>query len=157
MRDIFTREAICLYADRSIPGSSVSRELDRVILERGKPNANICDNGTEFTGKEMDQWEHRTGVQLRFIEPGKPTQNAFIESFNGKFRRECLDQNWFLDLNDVRTTIETWREEYNNERPTKPFGETYTDRVCKTVREFDSQSEPKLGSLELSNRGASVT
>jgi len=131
VRDIFTREAICLYADRSIPGTSVSRELDRVIAERGKPNAIICDNGTEFTGKEMDQWEHRTGVQLRFIEPGKPTQNAFIESFNGKFRRECLDQNWFADLNDARTTIELWRNEYNTERPTKPLGKLTPTEFAK--------------------------
>lgn len=122
VRDIFTRESICLYADRSIPGSVVARELDRVIAERGKPCGIVCDNGTEFTGKEMDQWENRTGVQLRFIEPGKPTQNAFIESFNGKFRRECLEQNWFGDLNEARTTIEIWRKEYNDERPTKPLG-----------------------------------
>lgn len=123
VKDIFTHESICLFVDRSIPGASVARELNRIIEARGaRPKAIICDNGTEFTGKEMDQWESRTGVELRFIQPGKPVQNAFIESFNGKFRRECLDQNWFIDLEDARRTIEEWRYEYNNERPTKPLG-----------------------------------
>lgn len=132
VKDIFTREAVCLFADRSIPGESVTRELDRAIADRGaRPAGIICDNGTEFTSKAMDQWEARTGTELRFIQPGKPIQNAFIESFNGKFRRECLDQNWFVDLEDARSTIAAWRHEYNNERPTKPLGKLTPTEFAK--------------------------
>jgi putative transposase len=123
VKDLFTHECICLYADRSIPGAEVARQLEKVISVRGaKPKAIICDNGPEFISKAMDQFENRNGLQLRFIEPGKPIQNAFIESFNGKFRKECLDMNWFTDLNDVRKTFAEWRTEYNTERPTKPLG-----------------------------------
>lgn len=143
VKDIFTHESLCLYVDRSIPGASVARELDRAIKVRGaKPKGIICDNGTEFTGKAMDQWESKTGVELRFIQPGKPIQNAFIESFNGKFRRECLDQNWFIDLDDARRTIEEWRHEYNNERPTKPLGKL-------TPSEFAKRYEIQVGTANI--------
>lgn len=142
VKDIFTRESICLYVDRSIPGARVARELDRIIEARGKPTAIVCDNGTEFTGKAMDQWESHTGVDLRFIQPGKPIQNAFIESFNGKLRRECLDQNWFIDLEDARRTIEEWRQEYNNERPTKPLGK-------RTPTEFAKWYESQVGTATI--------
>lgn len=132
VKDIYTRESVCLYVDRSIPGGSVARELDRVIAERGcAPRGIVCDNGTEFTGKVMDQWEERTGVKLQFIERGKPVQNAFIESFNGKFRRECLDQNWFADLAETRVIVENWRQEYNNERPTKALGKLTPTEFAK--------------------------
>jgi len=123
LKDLYTHEALSLYVDRSIPGSSVARELSKVIADRsGKPERIICDNGTEFVSKAMDLWEAETGVKLTFIAPGKPIQNAFIESFNGKLRAECLDQNWFTDLADAKSVIEEWRKEYNNDRPTKPLG-----------------------------------
>jgi putative transposase len=139
LKDLFTHESICLFAERSIPGQTVANKLDDVIRERGsKPKSIICDNGTEFTCKAMDQWEHRTGVTLQFIEPGKPIQNAFIESFNGKLRRECLDQNWFKDLADAKETLESWRQEYNNERPNKPLGKL-------TPSEFAKQHKALVG------------
>jgi putative transposase len=123
LKDIFTHESLCLYVDRSIPGHSVANQLNKVISQRrAKPEGIICDNGSEFVSRVMDQWEAKTEVQLRFIDPGKPIQNAFIESFNGKLRAECLDQNWFTDLEDARKTIEKWRIEYNTDRPTKPLG-----------------------------------
>src|SRR5690606_29005614 len=123
LKDLFTHEAICLHVDRSITGRDVAIVLNRMIFLRGQnPEAIICDNGTEFTSKAMSIWEIESGVELRFIQPGKPTQNAFIESFNGRFRAECLDQNWFLNLEDARLTIEGWRREYNEDRPTKPLG-----------------------------------
>lgn len=123
LKDLFTHESLCCYVDRSIPGQTVALQLDQVIAKRSsKPIGIICDNGTEFVSRAMDQWEQRTGVQLRFIDPGKPIQNAFIESFNGKLRAECLDQNWFRNLEDAREIIERWRIEYNTERPNKPLG-----------------------------------
>ena len=103
--------------DFSLPGERVTRVLDRVAAERGYPNVIVCDNGPEFRGEALDQWAHRHGVQLAFIEPGKPVQNAYIESFNGKFRDECLNENWFVSLADAQQTIEAWRIDYETARP----------------------------------------
>jgi putative transposase len=132
VKDLFTRKAICLRADVSIPGQSVASQLSRVIEQRGaKPARIICDNGTEFTSKAMEIWEQNTEVKLQFIQPGKPIQNAFIESFNGRLRSECLNQNWFLDLNDAKSTLEVWRRVYNEERPTKPLGKLIPSEFAK--------------------------
>ncbi len=90
---------------------------DRLLKHRGKPKAIRVDNGSEFTSKAMDQWAYFNKVELDFSRPGKPTDNAFIESFNGKFRTEYLNQNWFLSLTDVRDKIEAWRQDYNRTRP----------------------------------------
>lgn len=122
VKDLFTHEALLLHADLSITGNIVAHVLDQLKAKRGLPQAIICDNGSEFVSKAMDQWAFANGVQLRFIQPGKPIQNAFIESFNGRFRASCLDENWFSDLNDARITIELWRQEYNFDRPNKPLG-----------------------------------
>jgi len=122
IKDLFTHESIMLHVDLSITGAYVARALGYLKITRGLPKAIICDNGPEFISRAMDQWAFASGVELRFIQPGKPIQNAFIESFNGKFRRECLDQNWFTDLSDARAKIEEWRTEYNNDRPNKPLG-----------------------------------
>jgi putative transposase len=136
IKDLFTHELICLHVDRSIPGCAVARALDRVIAERGQwPDGIICDNGTELTSKAMDMWEHRTGAKLQFIEPGKPIQNAFIESFNGKFPRECLDQHWFSDLSQARQIIEAWRIETNPMRPTKPLGQLTPSEFAKKYQD----------------------
>lgn len=91
--------------------------LDRLLKHRGKPKTIRVDNGSEFTSKAMDQWAYFNKVELDFSRPGKPTDNAFIESFNGKFRTEYLNQNWFLSLTDVRDKIEAWRQDYNRTRP----------------------------------------
>ena len=122
VRDVFTREAILLHADVSIRGQDVAEVLTKLKQTRGLPKTITCDNGSEFISKAMDQWAFANGVELKFIQPGKPVQNAFIESFNGRFRSDCLNSNWFKDLHDVRSTIETWRYEYNFERPNKPLG-----------------------------------
>ncbi len=81
------------------------------------PKVIKVDNGSEFISKAMDEWAYRNGVKLEFSRPGKPTDNAFIESFNGRLRQECLQQNWFLSLDDVRQIVEAWREDYNDKRP----------------------------------------
>ena len=96
--------------------------LSRLIRERGKPESIWVGNGTEFTSRAMDQWAYWNQVKLDFSRPGKPTDNAFIESFNGKFREECLSQNWFLSLQDAREKIESWREDYNENRPHSSLG-----------------------------------
>lgn len=115
--DDLTRENHAIEVDRSLPGARIVRVLDRVATVHGYPTAIVCDNGPEFTGRALDQWAYQHGVRLHFIQPGRPVQNAFIESFNGRFREECLDQHWFLDLADARRTIDAWRVDYNTRRP----------------------------------------
>jgi putative transposase len=115
--DDCTRESPAIEVDFSLPGARVVAVLDRLKQSHGLPKAIVCDNGPEFAGAELDEWAYRNGVVLDFIDPGKPTQNAFVESFNGTFREECLNENWFVSLADAQQTIEAWRIEYNTERP----------------------------------------
>lgn len=117
LMDGYTREALAIEVDTSLPGLRVVRVLDRLRERRGTPAAIQVDNGTEFTSRVVDQWAYQHQVALHFIARGKPTQNAFIESFNGKFRDECLNQNWFVDLGEARDQIEAWRVDYNTVRP----------------------------------------
>lgn len=115
--DDFTKEAIALVLDHSISGDYVTRALDEVVRFRGAPRAIRTDQGPEFTGRALDQWAYRHGVDLKLIQPGKPTQNAYIESFNGKFRDECLNEHWFASLAEARFLINSWRRDYNERRP----------------------------------------
>ncbi len=117
LMDGYTREALRVEPDTSLPGLRVVRILDSLRERRGTPTAIQVDNGTEFTSRVVDQWAYQNQVALHFIERGKPTQNALIESFNGKFRDECLNQNWFVDLRHAREVIEAWRVDYNTVRP----------------------------------------
>lgn len=105
-----------VYVDHSISGIVVTKELDRMIKQHGKPQRIQVDNGPEFTSKAMLEWSYRKNIELDFTRPGKPTDNAFIESFNGTFRDECLNQNWFSTLAEARVVIESWRKEYNEDR-----------------------------------------
>ena len=118
--DDYSRECVSQIVDFSISGQRLAREFDR--LTRQLPKTIVCDNGPEFTSKAMFFWAKRTGVKLHFIQPGKPTQNAFVESFNGKFREYCLNLNWFAGLEDARLTIERWRQHYNHVRPHRSLG-----------------------------------
>jgi putative transposase len=122
LMDGYTREALGIEADTSLPGLRVVRVLEQLRERRGVPTAIQVDNGTEFTSRVVDQWAYQNGVALHFIERGKPTQNALIESFNGKFRDECLNQNWFVDLRDARAVVEAWRVDYNTVRPHSSLG-----------------------------------
>ena len=97
--------------------------LEQLVADRGAPQINVCDNGPELTGRDFDEWAYRTGVKIHFIQPGKPTQNAYVESFNGKFRDECLNEHWFLDLEDARNKIEYRRVDYNEVRPHSSLGD----------------------------------
>lgn len=120
--DDATHEAVTIEVERAISGLGVTRVLDRLAHSRGLPQVIRTDNGKEFCGKAMVIWAHQQGVQLRLIQPGKPNQNAYVESFNGRLRDECLNEHWFTHLLQARTTIETWRREYNEERPKKALG-----------------------------------
>lgn len=114
--DDFTRRCLALEVDSSFSGARIARILREQCA--GKENLTIvCDNGPEFTSKALDQWAYSEGIKLHFIRPGKPTENAFIESFNGKFRNECLNCSWFSDLFMARREIEAWRNDYNDVRP----------------------------------------
>lgn len=115
--DDATHESIAVVTEHSMGGNHLTRVLDGICAQRGKPAVIRSDNGKEFTGKAMLNWSHRNGVALRLIEPGKPNQNAYIESFNGRLRDECLNEHWFTSLAHARVVIETWRREYNEERP----------------------------------------
>lgn len=120
--DIFTREALALEVDTSLPGSRVVRVLDRVAGERSLPATIVLDNGPELIGRALEQWAHGHTVTLHFIDPGKPVQNAFCESFHGRVRDECLNEHWFLGLADARRIVEAWRQDYNGERPHSALG-----------------------------------
>ena len=115
--DDFSKEAINLAVDFGISGHYVTRVLDQAARFRGYPKAIRTDQGPEFTGNALDQWAYRHGVQLKLIQAGRPTQNAFIESFNGRFRDECLNDHWFTSLAQARTLIAAWRRDYNRHRP----------------------------------------
>jgi putative transposase len=117
VKDDHSKELVGQLVDYSICGAMVGRFLTRLIEQRRAPDQITCDNGTEFTSKAMFFWQKESGVNLAFIQPGKPTQNAFVESLNGRFRAECLDQHWFRTLDEAREIIDAWRHHYNNERP----------------------------------------
>ena len=131
--DVCTRERLAIEAGQSLKGEDVVRTLNRLKQERGIPRFLFCDNGSEFTSQAMDLWAYQNGVKIDFSRPGKPTDNAFVESFNGTFRAECLNTCWFVTLLEAKQMIEAWRREYNNEsRPHRSLGE-------RTPSEFASQ------------------
>ncbi|NYI26346.1 putative transposase [Sulfitobacter geojensis] len=115
--DDFSRENLVLVADTSLSGQRVTRELDQIIAERGMPKTIVSDNGTEFTSMAILKWVQDTGIDWHYIAPGKPQQNGFIESFNGKLRDECLNETLFGTLGDARETLEEWQQDYNWRRP----------------------------------------
>ena len=120
--DDATHEAVAVIPERAIGGEQLTRILDRLWFERGLPRVIRTDNGKEFYGRAMLNWAHQRGLQLRQIQPGKPNQNAYIESFNGRLRDECLNEHLFVSLGDAKAIIEAWRQEYNHERPKKALG-----------------------------------
>jgi putative transposase len=115
--DVFTREALALEVDTSLPGTRVVRVLDRLLDERDCPVQLVLDNGPELISRALEEWAHQHAVSLHFIDPGKPIQNAHCESFHGRLRDECLNEHWFLGLRDAQHIVEAWRQDYNRERP----------------------------------------
>jgi putative transposase len=120
--DDYSRACVGQLVDLSISGERISRYLDEISATRPLPKTLVMDNGPEMTSKAMFFWSRRRGVNLHFIQPGKPTQNAFVESFNGRFRDSCLNQYWFRDLDDAREIIAAWRRHYNEVRPHSSLG-----------------------------------
>ena len=120
--DDYNRECLAAEVDTSLPGARVVRVLERLRELRGLPQVLVMDNGPEFAGQALDVWAYEQGVKLHFIDPGKPVQNAFIESFNGRMRDECLNEHWFTSLGEARETMEVWRRDYNEVRPHSSLG-----------------------------------
>src|SRR3984893_2377831 len=120
--DAFTREALAIEVDQGIKGDQVVAVMTRLALIRGARRTIRVDNGPEFISKALDRWAYENGVTLDFSRPGKPTDNAFVESFNGRLRDECLNAHWFLSLADAKSKIEAWRRQYNESRPHTVLG-----------------------------------
>ena len=131
--DQFTKEGLCTHADRQQSGKKVVEQLNQLVAERGAPDSITIDNGSEFAGRELETWAYERGVKLDFIRPGKPVQNGFIESFNGRLRDECLNLEMFFDLNDARKKIELWRQDYNRNRPHSSLGDRTPEEFARTL------------------------
>jgi len=129
--DDYSRECLAIETDTSLRGARVVQVLERLYSARGLPKVITMDNGPEFTGNALDKWAYQRGVKLNFIRPGKPSDNAFIESFNGKFRDECLNENWFLSIASAKEIIEAWRVDYNRNRPHSSLGNLTPDEFAK--------------------------
>lgn len=140
--DDATHEAVAIVPERAMGGQQLVRILDRLAVTRGLPKAIRTDNGKEFCGRAMLSWAHERGVRLFLIEPGKPNQNAYIESFNGRFRDECLNEHWFTSLQHAKVVIDAWRREYNEERPKKSLGGLTPAAYAKTLTQKSGKLPP---------------
>jgi len=129
--DDFSRECVAIEVDRSLPGLRVARVLDRLQATIGLPQCIVVDNWPEFAGRTLDAWAYTHDVTLRFIRPGKPIENAYVESFNGKFRDECLNEHWFVSLADAKAAIEAWRVDYNGVRPHSSLNGATPDQFAR--------------------------
>jgi putative transposase len=133
MVDVFTRESVAIEVGQALKGTDVVEALNRLRFERGIPKMLFCDNGSEFTSQILDLWAYQNGVKIDFSRPGKPTDNAYVESFNGTFRAECLDTHWFGTLAEAKESIEAWRKEYNESRPHRALGERTPNEFAHEV------------------------
>ena len=148
--DDCTRECLAIEVDTSLTGKRVVAVLDRLIEQRGAPQSITVDHGPEFEGQALDAWAYQHDIRLAFIRPGKPVENAYIESFNGRFRDECLNEHWFITIEHARRLIERWRIEYNTERPHSSLGNQtpaeYADGLARAVTEtVSSTADPSCG------------
>ena len=121
--DVFTRECLAIEPGQKLGGADVVNVLSRIATQHGVPKRIYCDNGSEFTGRLVDLWAYANKVTMQFSRPGKPTDNAFIESFNGSLRDECLNVHWFTDLTDAKQKLQAWQREYNESRPHRALNE----------------------------------
>ena len=144
--DNFSRECPVMEADHSLTGQRVARVLDRIALVRGLPQVITVDNGPEFISKALDLWAVENKVRLRFIAPGKPVQNAFIESFNGRLRDECLNEHIFVNLHNAQQIIESWRQDYNTNRPHSSLKDMTPEEFST---EFFRNQQAEITNLEL--------
>ncbi len=141
--DQFTRECLLLYADSTLSSEKVAAELERVVRERRVPMSITVDNGSEFASRAMDAWAYGHGIRLDFIRPGKPVENGYIESFNGRLRDECLNVSLFFSLEDAREKLEQWRQDYNRARPHSALGDQAPEAFAAAWSRSAS-SDPEL-------------
>jgi putative transposase len=146
--DQFTRECLVLLVDSSLTGTRVAQTLSEIVAERGAPISITVDNGTEFQSKAMDLWAYQHGVQLDFIRPGRPVENGYIESFNGRLRDECLNVQVFLNLADTREKLEHWRQDYNQVRPHSSLGDSAPEEFATAWQAAAATASPD-GLLEV--------
>jgi putative transposase len=158
--DLYTRESLALVADRSLTGVKVAAALSRVLQRRSAPTAITVDNGGEFVSRAMDAWAYAHDVRLDFIRPGRPVENAFIESFNGKLRDECLNTHVFTSVAEAQKILDAWREDYNLVRPHSSLQDRTPAAVgamwvgSREARESTAANEDRI---ELGTAGRFVT
>lgn len=144
--DVFTRESLAIEVGQRLKGEDVVSTLNQIRGERGVPKFLYCDNGSEFASQIMDSWAYHNRVQIDFSRPGKPTDNAHVESFNGMLRAECLDVHWFASLAEAKQVIESWRREYNESRPHRSLGErTPSEFACQIALNGDLPGSQTVG------------
>lgn len=157
VEDQLTREGLAAEVDTSLPGPRVARALNRIVAERGKPEMIVSDNGTELTGNAMLKWAEDNRVEWHYIAPGKPQQNGFMESFNGKLRDECLNEHVFSSLAQARHIIEAWRIDYNTVRPHSSLGYLTPEEFAASWRAApDKQQQPDAAPRPATGRAAAV-
>jgi putative transposase len=145
--DVFSREGLAIEVGQRLRGEHVVEVLNRLVRERGAPDYLFADNGAEFTGQLVDMWAYHNGTKIDFSRPGKPTDNAFIETFNGTLRDECLNLHWFETIAEARILIEAWRKDYNESRPHMALGnQTPQEYLLRT-----STSQPAERSATVEN------
>ena len=157
--DQFTRECLALFADNALSGEKVATALDKIVLLRGTPASITVDNGSEFASKAMDLWAYKNGVHLDFIRPGKPVENGYIESFNGKLRDECLNVEVFFTLADARRKLHLWRSDYNHHRPHSALADRTPAEFaacCSRGKDGDETALEDAARLPLSHRTATA-
>jgi putative transposase len=148
VNDDCCRENLCLVADTSISGQRVARELDALVRVYGKPKSIVSDNGTEFTSRAILKWANDNKVDWHYIDPGKPQQNAFIESFNGSLRDECLNEEIFDSLEDARRKLALWRYDYNNVRPHSSLGNKTPAKARRSLELFEGSAPGALAQTD---------
>jgi putative transposase len=131
--DVFTRESLGIEVGQALKGTDVVEVLNRLRFKRGTPKMLFCDNGSEFSSQIMDLWAYQNGVRIDFSRPGKPTDNAYIETFNGTLRAECWDTHWFGTLAEAKESIEAWRREYNESRRHRALGERTPNEFANEI------------------------
>jgi putative transposase len=146
--DVYTRECLTLEADTGFPSRRVTRELEKIVAERGAPEAIRCDNGPEFTSRHILAWAMERKIELVHIEPGRPMQNGYVESFHGKLRDECLNASWFGNLFEARVKIAAWKEEYNEERPHSSLGYLAPAEFARRIAALQSPTAPCVPQCE---------
>ena len=140
--DEYSRECLAIEVSRSLPSARVIEALERLRVTRGLPPVIVTDNGSEFTSHAFDAWAYARNLRIDYIQPGKPVQNCFVESFNGTFRDDCLNSHWFVSLDRAKVTIECWRKEYNEERPHSSLNGLTPAEFAAVVRSRDAESVP---------------